>query len=71
MRGKWGFCTIKKEIFLSPLLMSLEPELIDYVIIHELCHLKQMNHSEHFYAELKKILPNYVELRKRIQGKKV
>ncbi|GAB1442219.1 SprT family zinc-dependent metalloprotease [Ignavibacteriales bacterium] len=71
MRGKWGFCTIKKEIFLSPLLMSLEPELIDYVIIHELCHLKQMNHSELFYAELKKILPNYAELRKRIQGKKV
>jgi len=71
MRGKWGFCTMKKEIFLSPILISLEPELIDYVIIHELCHLKEMNHSPRFYAELRKLLPNYLDLRKRIHGKRV
>lgn len=70
MRGKWGFCTMKKEIFLSPMLMALEPELIDYVIIHELCHLKEMNHSARFHAELRKILPNYLELRKRIHSLK-
>lgn len=70
MRGKWGFCTTKKEIYLSPQLMSLEPDLIDYVIAHELCHLKEMNHSPRFYAELERIYPNYKAMRKRI-GRKV
>jgi len=71
MRGKWGFCTTRKEICLSPLLMALEPDLIDYVILHELCHLKEMNHSPRFYAELAKVCPNHKRLRERVRGARV
>lgn len=43
------------------------PELIDYVVVHELCHRKQMNHSPLFWAEVERALPNYKELRKELR----
>ena len=43
--------------------MLTPPEIIDYVVVHELCHRKQMNHSSAFWAEVEKILPDYKERR--------
>jgi predicted metal-dependent hydrolase len=71
MRSKWGCCSSKKEISLSPMLLTVDTELSDYVIIHELCHLKQLNHSKLFYSELEKLLPNFRELRNRLLKKAV
>ena len=44
--------------------MNAPEEILDYVIVHELCHRKEMNHSKEFWAEVEKILPDYKERRK-------
>ena len=44
--------------------MRTPETIVDYVVVHELCHLKEMNHSPRFWAEVEKILPDYKERRK-------
>lgn len=48
-KTKWGSCSSRKNINLSAYLILLPPHLMDFVIIHELCHLKEMNHSKQFH----------------------
>lgn len=63
-KSRWGSCSSKKNLNFNCLLMLTPQEIIDYVIVHELCHLKEMNHSPRFWAEVEKILPDYKERRK-------
>lgn len=58
---KWGMCDSNKNLYFNFKLLLLPPEIIDYVIIHELCHLKQMNHSKNFWNLVAKYLPKYKE----------
>lgn len=60
-RTRWGSCSTKGNLNFNCLLMLTPPEVIDYVIVHELCHRKEMNHSTRFWALVASVLPNYVE----------
>ncbi|MBE6667372.1 MAG: M48 family metallopeptidase [Ruminococcaceae bacterium] len=58
-KTRWGSCSGKKNLNFNCLLMLTDERIIDYVVVHELCHLKEMNHSERFWAEVEKVLPEY------------
>ena len=58
-KTRWGSCSSKGNLNFNCLLMLMPPEVIDYVVVPELCHRKQMNHSKAFWKEVEKILPNY------------
>lgn len=63
-KTRWGSCSSKGNLNFNCLLMLAPPEVLDYVVVHELCHRKQMNHSKAFWLEVEKVLPNYKEARK-------
>ena len=56
---RWGSCSSKGNLKFNCLLVLLPDEIIDSVVIHELCHRKQLNHSAKFYAEIGKVFPDY------------
>jgi predicted metal-dependent hydrolase len=58
-QSRWGSCNSRGEVRLSWRLLQAPPHIINYVICHELAHLKQMNHSPKFYAVLASLYPNY------------
>ena len=63
-KTRWGSCSSKGNLNFNCLLMLAPSEVLDYVVVHELCHRKQMNHSKAFWLEVEKLLPNYKEVRK-------
>ena len=58
-RSRWGSCSSKGNLNFNCLLMLTPDEVIDAVVVHELCHIKEMNHSQRFYGEIKKVYPDY------------
>ncbi|MBP5708562.1 MAG: M48 family metallopeptidase [Bacteroidales bacterium] len=66
MKSRWGSCSKNGTITLNTSLMKIEPKFVEYVILHELSHLKEMNHSEKFYKILSDICPDYNALRKEM-----
>lgn len=66
MKSRWGSCTASGKVILNLTLIQVPKDLIDYIIVHELCHLKQHNHSPAFYALLERILPDWEVRRKQL-----
>lgn len=56
---RWGSCSSKGNLNFNCLLALFPLEIIDSVVVHELCHRKHMNHSQQFYAEIEKVFPDY------------
>ncbi|MBP3305350.1 MAG: M48 family metallopeptidase [Oscillospiraceae bacterium] len=62
-RTRWGSCSGKGNLNFNCLLMLTPEDVVDYVVVHELCHRKEMNHSPRFWAEVARVLPNYRQSR--------
>ncbi|MCL2125126.1 MAG: M48 family metallopeptidase [Oscillospiraceae bacterium] len=67
-RTQWGSCTSKGSINYSWRLIIADDELIDYIIVHELAHLTEMNHSERFWDIVQRHVPDYSERRTRLNA---
>ncbi len=66
MKLRWGSCTAAGNIILNILLIHVPKDLIDYVVLHELCHLKEHNHSPAFYTLLARVLPDWEDQRRQL-----
>lgn len=66
-RTRWGSCNSKREIRLNWRLLQAPPHLINYVVCHELAHLKEMNHSAKFWAVVASIYPDYKSAEKELK----
>ena len=69
MKSKWGVCNItNKTITLNQELIKLDSKYLEYVIYHELCHLKHPNHSKDFWNLVEIYIPNYKQIRKEMKN---
>ncbi|MDR9860394.1 M48 family metallopeptidase [Pseudomonas baetica] len=68
MQTQWGSCSPNGRITLNPHLVKTPRECIDYVILHELCHIAEHNHSERFYRLMKQVMPHWEKVKARLDG---
>jgi len=66
METRWGSCSAKGKVYLNLELIKASKECIDYVIMHELCHLKVSSHGPKFWRLLAKLMPDYEERKKKL-----
>jgi len=66
-KTRWGSCSSKSNLNFNFRIIFLPRHLAEYVVVHELCHLKEMNHSSRFWAQVAKTIPNHKDLRKELR----
>jgi len=69
--SNWGSCSVRGNINLNLRLVTLPKELQDYVMLHELCHLREMNHGPRFHALLESVCPGHRELARQMKAYKI
>ena len=65
---RWGSCSSKGNLNFNYKIALLPPHLLDYIVVHELCHLGEFNHSQNFWNLVEKMIPNHFELRMELRG---
>lgn len=66
--SRWGSCSVDGNLNFNCLLVIMPPEIMDSVVVHELCHRRHMNHSKEFYAENDRVFPDYKRCNKWLKG---
>ncbi len=70
-KTRWGSCSRKGNLNFNYRLALIPLNLADYIVVHELCHLKEFNHSQKFWDQVARALPNYKELRTELISKHI
>jgi len=66
-RSRWGSCSKKANLNFNYRIIFLEPQFADYLIVHELCHLEQFNHSKNFWNLVEKTIPDYKIINQKLR----
>lgn len=66
-KTRWGSCSKKGNLNFNYKIVLLPPQIADYIIVHELCHLKEFNHSKKFWNLVAKAMPDYLAIRKKLK----
>ena len=66
-KTRWGSCSSRQNLNLNYRILFLHRDLRDYIIVHEICHLKELNHSQNFWSLVRKTFPNYLEIRRELR----
>lgn len=67
-KTRWGSCSKRKNLNLNYKIIFLPKKQRDYIIVHEMCHLKEFNHSHKFWALVGKALPDYLEIKRELRN---
>ena len=67
-KSRWGSCSKKGNLNFNYKIIHLPMELAEYIVVHELCHLKELNHSSRFWALVAKAVPDYKACRKKLKA---
>ncbi len=67
-KSRWGSCSSLRNLNFNYRLIYLSKKQMDYIIVHELCHLREMNHSKKFWEQVEKIIPEYLEIRRELKN---
>lgn len=67
-KTRWGSCSCKQNLNLNYKIVFLPQKHRDYIIVHEMCHLKEFNHSRKFWALVEKVFPNYLDIKKELRN---
>lgn len=66
-KTRWGSCSCKQNLNLNYKIVFLQQKHQDYIVVHEMCHLKEFNHSRRFWALVERVLPNYLDIKKELR----